>query len=153
MQLTRRHLTRRQRRFWVGIGFTVAGLLLVATFWLDHSTTWTSSGRNTSAGVSVHRFGTPPYLEVERTGVDASGQRVSRASTSSTTINWLNLCLNIYLTIFIPVTCWFGVTYVVRKTRLPAGICDECGYDLRQSQECCPECGAKIASVAPLSSP
>jgi hypothetical protein len=48
----------------------------------------------------------------------------------------------------IPPAVWLALT-VRRRRRLRAGLCRNCGYDLRESPERCPECGA-AAAPAPV---
>ena len=42
---------------------------------------------------------------------------------------------------------WLGWRWRVRKRLLREGCCRSCGYDLRASTLCCPECGKAINSL------
>jgi hypothetical protein len=58
-----------------------------------------------------------------------------------------------FVTAVLPVTCaaWHVRRYRngrLRKHRLLAGLCLNCGYDLRVSEGRCPECGVEIAAKA-----
>ncbi len=139
-------LTRRQRRFWFGLCFTVAAALILAMFWGATGTEgeW-SGGQGAMTGDMSFKIGLLAYLEIDRTGVDLHGQPMSDASTSTTTINWSNLALNILATILVGLLLFYAFALLVKDTRLPRGLCDECGYDLRESTDQCPECGTRIA--------
>lgn len=44
---------------------------------------------------------------------------------------------------------WSGRRSYVRRRRSRLGLCARCGYDLRASEEKCPECGAEIPASSP----
>ena len=40
------------------------------------------------------------------------------------------------------------ITHLARRRRALAGLCPECGYDLRAASDRCPECGTPLTAVA-----
>jgi hypothetical protein len=55
--------------------------------------------------------------------------------------------------LLIPITFWPILTWAARKNRQrrrrKTGCCLNCGYDLRDSKDRCPECGAEIPTAQP----
>src|SRR5689334_263711 len=45
---------------------------------------------------------------------------------------------------------WVLITRKLRRDRERRGLCASCGYDLRASTNCCPECGAPITAMTPI---
>ena len=45
---------------------------------------------------------------------------------------------------------WLMDARRAKRRRRAAGLCAVCGYDLRASRDCCPECGTKPDSAPPI---
>lgn len=76
----------------------------------------------------------------------------SLATQYNITIQWWALVLSFGL---FPLgrMSFFCVRFLKRRYRRTRGLCAHCGYDLRASQERCPECGQAINAEAHESSP
>lgn len=138
----------RLRRFLKWVGLIVCIPLVVA---------WATSGSHISVAASWHRFLIKSGNGGMIFGLNKRPMETSLYTARQVPIRWLpTVSTNVYqrwiVAIFVPYWCLLllvGTSTAVlweRDRRLPPGHCQRCGYDLRASEDRCPECGLSFAS-------
>jgi hypothetical protein len=98
---------------------------------------------NTPLGLKAnfHRAGVQ-LVVADYNGPDQLARTVNYRELSVTTPFWLLVLLSL-----IPPALWLAARRRRQRLAIAAGMCPQCGYDLRASPDRCPECGTQISTV------